>query len=117
MIAILRDECSGICFRDLHGFCSTGSQISLLSCAPSGSVGGSTEAVPPGGIHLFTSASDPVIAAYKRFEFGSSVVSGSDEQGHGSLDLWRAHRELALRRTSPPCLKAFESKVLQSLEQ
>ena len=30
MAAVLRDETSGICFRDLHGFTSTGSQLSWI---------------------------------------------------------------------------------------
>ena len=30
MAAVLRDETSGICFRDLHGFTTTGSQLSWI---------------------------------------------------------------------------------------
>merc|ERR550532_1552219 len=67
-MAILRDERSGICFRDLHGFNSTGSQVSLL---PRFDVAGAA--------HLFTCASDPKEAAYKRFDF--AYPGGTGEEG------------------------------------
>eukprot|EP00959_Pyramimonas_sp_CCMP1952_P402866 8442215-Pyramimonas_sp.AAC.1 len=48
MLQVLRDERSGICFRDLHGFNSTGSQV-RVSVLPAGG----------GHRHLFSCASDP----------------------------------------------------------
>ena len=102
---ILRDEESGICFRSLHGFCSTGSQISWIPPAqqqqqPSASSSGANAAVStPMATHMFTAASDPKVAAYKRFTFAE--VSGSrDAAGDnlGTLELWREWRRTALER-------------------
>lgn len=86
MMGVLRDEDSGICFRDLHGFCSTGSQVSWL---------------PPGAAaqHFFTCASDPLAACYKRFCFPAAPAAPTD---HRSLELWRARRRLALAGGPPP---------------
>lgn len=88
MASVLRDETSGICFRDTHGFNSTGSQISWLP-----SIG--SLALPS---HFFTCSSDPLTAAYKRFAFpreGSQVEFGLAAD-HGSLELWRRWRAVAL---------------------
>jgi len=89
MMAILRDERSGICFRDLHGFNSTGSQVSLLG---SGQISG--------GEHFFTCSSDPKVAAYKRFNFAQAQDSSADTIGPLSLELWRQHRKCAIKRWS-----------------
>ena len=100
MAGILRDERSGICFRDVHGFNSTGSQISLLTGQSS--------------LHFFTCSSDPRLAAYKRFEFGSISKDGAlEDLSRLSLELWQLRRKLALQRVSPKGLEAF----LTSLEQ
>lgn len=88
MKGVLRDEQSGICFRSTHGFCSTGSMISW--------VGGGDAAA----FHLFTAASDPVVAAYKRFAFGQMHDMGalpSLPTNMASLDLWRAWRQIDLK--------------------
>lgn len=58
MIGVLRDDTSGICFRDTHGFMSTGSQVSWLPLAERSVAS-----------HLFTAASDPLVTCYKRFAF------------------------------------------------
>ena len=89
--SILRDEDSGICFRSTHGFCSTGSQISWIPDQEEG--GGS------GGVasHLFTAASDPMVACYKRFEFARDGVGKEEGDNFGSLDLWRSWRNVALK--------------------
>lgn len=58
--AILRDEDSGICFRDLHGFNSTGSQVSLLPPLADGSDPSNAAAGGLPAQHLFTCASDPL---------------------------------------------------------
>ena len=89
MASTLRDEDSGICFRDLHSFCSTGSQISWI-CAS-----------PLTASHFFTGASDPAMCSYKRFSFADAAPStaasdGRDGDDHGTRDLWDAWRELAL---------------------
>ena len=81
---VMRDEDSGICFRELHGFCSTGSMISWLP---------STAAAAAS--HLFTGASDPIIAGYKRFTFPPPDAPPSPLPNQ-SLELWRAWRGVAL---------------------
>ena len=91
MAAILRDERSGICFRDLHGFNSTGSQVSLLE--------------GQAGLHFFTCCSDPLVAAYKRFDFRDS--SKAELLGDLSLQLWQLRRKLALQRAPLPGLQEF----------
>lgn len=92
MAAILRDERSGICFRDLHGFNSTGSQVSLLE--------------GQAGLHFFTCCSDPLLAAYKRFDFREA--SKDMALGPLSLQLWQLRRKLALQREPPyPGLEEF----------
>jgi secernin len=101
MAGVLRDEESGICFRDVDGFCSTGSQISWLPppTPPGAGAAGAAGAVAvrsPAAVasHLFTASSDPVLSAYKRFAFGSSRSHGPSD--HGSRALWQCHRERAL---------------------
>jgi secernin len=84
--AILRDEDSGICFRGLHSFCSTGSQVSWLPSS-------SGVSAPS---HLFTASSDPLCAAYKRFSFGDADVPADPPATNPSLELWRAWRRVAL---------------------
>lgn len=85
MAKVLRDEESGICFRDTYGFNSTGSQISWLPA-------GTKQAT-----HLFTCASDPMIAAYKRFVFPLAGATEVHEQEsvNRSLNLWRLWRQVA----------------------
>jgi len=90
MVRVLRDEASGICFRDLHGFNSTGSQVSLM---------GSGQSV--GGVHFFTCSSDPKLAAYKRFTFEQFTNDSAKAIGELSLKLWRQHREWLLAVASP----------------
>ena len=93
MAAALRDEDSGICFRGLHDFCSTGSQISWL--APPG--GGISASGGP-ATHLFTCASDPLVASYKRFAFAAAADGkGAAAAGHRSRELWERWRDVALR--------------------
>eukprot|EP00986_Skeletonema_menzelii_P019660 scaffold28851_cov148-Skeletonema_menzelii.AAC.1 len=88
MALILRDEDSGICFRDLRGFCSTGSQISWLP--KSSDVHDYS--------HFFTAASDPLLATYKHFTFADTIRSERDD--HGSNELWNIWRSIALRKLS-----------------
>eukprot|EP00929_Paragymnodinium_shiwhaense_P053974 TRINITY_DN27055_c0_g1_i7.p1 TRINITY_DN27055_c0_g1~~TRINITY_DN27055_c0_g1_i7.p1 ORF type:complete len:355 (-),score=64.98 TRINITY_DN27055_c0_g1_i7:77-1141(-) len=57
MADALRDEDSGICFSGIHGFITTGSQISWIPSQVSLAD------------HLFTCSSDPSVASYKRFRF------------------------------------------------
>lgn len=87
MMGVLRDDCSGICFRDVHGFCSTGSQVSWISNAPHG-----------GSQHLFTGASDPVYTSYKHFTFATAPKGATT---HGTRELWDAWRHMALQGISP----------------
>lgn len=99
MATALRDEDSGICFRGLHDFCSTGSQVSWL--APSGggtSASGRGAAAPRAApaTHLFTCASDPLVATYKRFAFAATDGKGVTV-GHRSRELWERWRDVALR--------------------
>lgn len=81
--SVLRDEDSGICFRDAHGFCSTGSQLSWLR--------------PGECSHLFTAASDPLSTCYKRFGFGEDARPGAGPSDFGSAELWRLWRGVALK--------------------
>ena len=89
MAAVLRDETSGICFRDLHGFTTTGSQLSWIP--------------PPGeqASHLFSCASDPVETAYKRFAFPAATTADPTAApaaapaggcAHRSRELWEEWR-------------------------
>lgn len=100
---ILRDEDSGICFRELHGFSSTGSQISWLQRAGcSAGEGGGARGSPPSAsgawaTHLFTASSDPQVAIYKRFSFPPPPPAEKLTSNFGSLELWREWRQLALR--------------------
>ena len=98
MAATLRDETSGICFRELHGFCSTGSQISWLDTC-----GGASRTGGGGGHHFFTGASDPSLVAYKHFSFPESSPPENSMQAtqYGTVGLWAAWRELALRGAAP----------------
>ena len=87
LATVLRDEDAGICFRGLHDFCSTGSQITWLPRE-----GGRAS-------HLFTAASDPLETAYKRFDFGAAAPEATSElhAPNESLLLWRLWRRVALR--------------------
>ena len=99
MAAALRDEDSGICFRGLHDFCSTGSQISWLTPPGGGtSESGRGDAAPKAApaTHLFTCASDPLVASYKRFAFAAADGKGV-AAGHRSRELWEQWRTVALR--------------------
>jgi len=107
MANILRDEQSGICFRDIHGFCSTGSQISWLSESSEQS-------------HFFTAASDPLLAKYKLFTFADNF---SEKDDHDSNKLWSIWRSLVLKRrmrltdNTLSSLSKIEDEALSLLEQ
>lgn len=108
-LAILRDADSGICFRDLHGFNSTGSQISVLALREL-----STDR------HFFSCASDPATASYKHFTFPVGAT-GAEVEDHTSLDLWRAWRRLALAggrlsSASEATLHQWEQEALASAD-
>ncbi len=109
MALILRDEDSGICFRDLRGFCSTGSQISWLP--KSNDVDDHS--------HFFTAASDPMLAKYKHFTFADTVCS---ERGdHGSNELWNIWRNIALQKlpltdSTQDMLSSIEDDALAKLD-
>jgi len=102
MSSVLRDEGAGICFRDRHGFCSTGSQISWLPSMPENGKDAS---------HFFTGASDPLCGTpYKLFTFSD----GKEESmfDHQTRRLWDLWRKRALNRStlSAP-LRAALSKM------
>lgn len=108
MTFILRDVRSGICFRDVSGFCSTGSQISWLP-----------ESSDVDHSHFFTAASDPLSAKYKRFAFADTTSEKSD---HGSNELWSIWRSIALQRVpltdnTLNHLSKIEDDALSHLEQ
>ncbi len=108
MALILRDEDSGICFRDLMGFCSTGSQISWLPT--SSDVDDS---------HFFTAASDPILAKYKHFTFADTIRSERDDNGSNELwNIWRsaALQRLHVRSSTLKMLSSFEDDALAELE-
>mmetsp|Transcript_17264 Transcript_17264/g.34948 ORF Transcript_17264/g.34948 Transcript_17264/m.34948 type:complete len:462 (-) Transcript_17264:16-1401(-) len=102
MCDVLRDDDSGICFRDvLGGFCSTGSQISWLPSIAMGSVPVSESNVNfP--VHFFTGAPDPLCGTpYKPFTFSDILQTASDEENdveydHNTQFLWDIWRERAL---------------------
>lgn len=105
MALILRDEGSGICFRDTRGFCTTGSQISWL------------ESSDVDNSHFFTAASDPMLAIYKRFSFAER----STKDDHGSNELWNIWRRIALQRlpltgNTRDILSKIESDALSQLD-
>jgi len=87
MAGVLRDEESGICSRDTHDLCSTGSQLSWLP---------TTALEERGAIasHLFTAASDPLVCAYKRFGFAHALGGGA--LSFASPELWQRHCTFAL---------------------
>ena len=58
MAAALRDEPSGICFRDLHGFATTGSQISWIPPA-----GGQAATLRARGCNPLCARLQPYVAA------------------------------------------------------
>ncbi|KAL7472967.1 hypothetical protein ACHAXS_013368 [Conticribra weissflogii] len=102
MCDVLRDENSGICFRDvLSGFCSTGSQVSWLPSKSAGSVPvyERNMNVP---VHFFTGASDPLCGTpYKPFTFSDPFQTSSDGENsvdydHNTQTLWDLWREKAL---------------------
>mmetsp|Transcript_102656 Transcript_102656/g.328988 ORF Transcript_102656/g.328988 Transcript_102656/m.328988 type:complete len:301 (+) Transcript_102656:3686-4588(+) len=117
-IAVLRDEDSGICFRDLHGFNSTGSQVSLLFPAAPGAEHSSAP-----HRHFFSCASDPISTSYKQFAFPpastASLAAGAPDD-HGSLELWRTWRTSALAGRPLPSyarelLRAWEDETLAAV--
>ena len=69
--------------------------------------------------HLFTAASDPKVAAYKRFTFAD--VSGSrDAAGDnlGTLELWREWRRAALERgQTREASKAAAKEAMHELQR
>jgi len=113
MARILRDECSGICFRDLHGFNSTGSQISLLAGGTDDMASAETSDL---SMHLFTCASDPCLAAYKLFSFQSATGVAECHAGTQSLELWRAHRACVLRGGATPDLSGIEMRAFAGVD-
>lgn len=115
--AILRDETSGICFRSTTGFCSTGSQISWLRASLSANAPADARSAAQSS-HLFTAASDPLVASYKRFTFADAALDGAASSlsvaqgppctsgavdpgplssGNRSLELWNCWRRVALK--------------------
>lgn len=104
MASILRDEHSGICFRDLHGFCSTGSQISWLSA---------NDGV---NSHFFSGASDPLCGTpYKLFLFSDTKPNNNEEQtDHDTKALWDIWRKRALSRAR---LSSSQSDALSKMEE
>ena len=127
MMGVLRDDDSGICFRSTHGFMSTGSQISWLGSG-SGSGGGNSGGGSGGGAsHFFTAASDPLLAAYKRFEFGAAAEPMAAQAqptptDHRSLELWQRWREIDLKGGMARCTSSKKAAKsvgdgLQAIEQ
>ena len=116
MANVLRDEDSGICFRDTHGFMSTGSQCSWLPLATSdaGTDGGKGLAS-----HLFTAASDPVVACYKRFDFSQMAPTQSPaarvSTDSRSLELWQRWRTIDLQGGISRC--ASSAAAAKKLEE
>ena len=114
MACILRDEQSGICFRDRHGFCSTGSQISWLPTIDTSSE--STETAS----HFFSGASDPLCGTpYKLFKFSDPMPSKLRTDDHNTKKLWDMWRKRALSRTKltssqRDALSKMEEEVLSS---
>ena len=97
MIDVLKDEDSGICFRDIYGFCSTGSQISWIQS-------------PQNARHFFTGASDPLIGTpYKLFRFSDTPC----DTDHGSNTLWDLWRQRTLSKLSLADKVKHDLKVLQ----
>jgi len=99
MSAILRDEDSGICFRDRYGFCSTGSQISWLPTLPEEDDGRGKAAY-----HFFTGASDPLCGTpYKLFMFADPFLGNRKEEkifDHDTGRLWDLWRTRAVNRVA-----------------
>ena len=91
----------------IHGFCSTGSQISWLSESSEQS-------------HFFTAASDPLLAKYKLFTFADNF---SEKDDHDSNKLWSIWRSLVLKRrmrltdNTLSSLSKIEDEALSLLEQ
>eukprot|EP00957_Ditylum_brightwellii_P201770 15327159-Ditylum_brightwellii.AAC.1 len=111
----LRDEDSGICFRDSYGFCSTGSQISWI---PPNSSKNSSDLCD--ATHFFTAASDPLVASYKRFVFKNAEEGGGGMTNYGTLELWHRWREIALQGGLKRCYSRDDKdkikKVMQEAE-
>merc|ERR1712071_106845 len=95
----------GICFRDRHGFCSTGSQISWLPTTVGEGNGGHAASY-----HFYTGASDPLLTPYKLFTFDNE--DGCCDQGTNKL--WNLWRSRALSRTT---VKASLANELSSIEE
>mmetsp|Transcript_44520 Transcript_44520/g.93409 ORF Transcript_44520/g.93409 Transcript_44520/m.93409 type:complete len:426 (+) Transcript_44520:84-1361(+) len=89
MAGALRDEDSGICFRDRYGFCSTGSQISWLPTIPA-----NQDKRGKFDSHFFTGASDPLCGTpYKLLrlsEPSTNEKEGTDNETGRLWDLWRS---------------------------
>ena len=113
MADILRDEDSGICFRDRYGFCSTGSQISWLPTVPDqGDRCGKVDS------HFFTGASDPLAGTpYKLFMFSDPMTNNGKEETICDRDtrrLWDLWRSRALNRAT---VKAPLRDALSNMEE
>lgn len=92
MAGVLRDEDSGICFRGVSGFCSTGSQISWLPSIVSND---------GDNAHFFSGASDPLCGTpYKLFLFSDPCQFSGATHDFGTKKLWNVWRERATKNTS-----------------
>lgn len=105
MANTLRDEVGGICFRDRHGFCSTGSQISWLpTTIPDKGDNVGKEVAS----HFFTGASDPLCGTtYKLFRWSDPMRNNGDD--HGTNRLWNLWRNRALSRK--PVIKSLGDQL------
>jgi len=79
MAAALRDEPSGICFRDLHGFATTGSQISWIPPA-----GGQAATLRARGCNPLCARLQPPVreAATLRGSQLSWILPPAEQAGH-----------------------------------
>ena len=105
MAGALRDEDSGLCFRDvLGGFCSTGSQISWLPSL----------CIPTSGAHFFTGAPDPLCGTpYKLFTFSDPPthdVKEDIENNYKTKELWDLWRQRSLNHVKRHARKGLESE-------
>jgi hypothetical protein len=110
MMAVLRDEKSGIC-RPGGAFPTAGSQVSLLGGAKNGF---------SRSCHWFTATPSPGCAAFKPFMFDTSgnaqLTSATRCQASGRQpQLWAAHAcaQSSFTRHSAQLLAALESKYVQ----
>jgi len=110
MMAVLRDEESGIC-RPGGAFPTAGSQVSVLG-------GGAESGLYP-SCHWFTATPSPGCAVFKPFFFGSKNVQltkatscGGDAATGGQHQLWAAHAQQSSTMHSAQ-LALLESKYME----